>query len=426
MYNGCMKYSTQARFYQWIASLLAIASGLLFFNNIVIVVRWWHLFLACGGDATVLPDTVSGLSPFLDWAAVDYSCATTLIPFLGFYWMARGLSLALRGRHQDPEQFPFFKGYDQFNIALGLVGTLWGIILIGYFQMDTVSMGDLMTCLHTALFSTLMAVVWVFWIDHAMIRPKLAKLLQSLQGTEIEDQDILDLIGQLTTGARGLQAVWEGHRERLLALNDVVVQVQGEFLGLSGIGKQVGEVLTQEVVVKTQQSLEHLSVLCETLETQQQRMTKVFEERLHRLEGVQAEAGVNVQALAGLLGQVQQTQGSFASLTEKLAQAHGELRTQYNAARREGDVFRAQVATLEGEKAGQQKQIERLMEQMRQADAQFTKRLEAITHERDELIQDRLILEGEKARALEAVEQTEKRAEKAEALVEKIKSAFQP
>ena len=37
--------------------------------------------------------------------------------------------------------------------------------------MDSVTIGHLMMCLHTALFSTLMAVLWVFIADHAILRP---------------------------------------------------------------------------------------------------------------------------------------------------------------------------------------------------------------------------------------------------------------
>ena len=114
-----MKIRTQAHLCRAAAAALAILSGLAFVNNAFVVVRWWRAFKAAGGDAAQMPDTLSGIVPWLDWTAVDYSCVTTFVPFLGFLLLSHGLGRALRGDHQDPEHFPFYKGYDQFNIALG-------------------------------------------------------------------------------------------------------------------------------------------------------------------------------------------------------------------------------------------------------------------------------------------------------------------
>ena len=93
-----MKIRTQAHLCRAAAAALAILSGLAFVNNAFVVVRWWRAFKAAGGDAAQMPDTLSGIVPWLDWTAVDYSCVTTFVPFLGFLLLSHGLGRALRAR----------------------------------------------------------------------------------------------------------------------------------------------------------------------------------------------------------------------------------------------------------------------------------------------------------------------------------------
>ena len=68
---------------------------------------------------------------------------------------------------------PFFPGYDRFNLALGLLGTIWGIILVGYYPAEQITIAALMRCLHTAMFSTLVAVAWVMVLMPAAVLPLL-------------------------------------------------------------------------------------------------------------------------------------------------------------------------------------------------------------------------------------------------------------
>ena len=186
-----------------IALLFALSSGLAalalaaFANNVAAIVRWWRGFLASGGDGSAIPAKVSGVVPWLDWSVVDYSAVSTLIPALGFLSIALSLLKLLRGHRMPPGDFPFFKGSDQLNIALGLFGTLWGIIVIGYFKLDTVSMADLMQCLHTALFSTLVAVVWVFMLDRPLLRPYFTRLLLEANLAETDESDLSAAVERL-------------------------------------------------------------------------------------------------------------------------------------------------------------------------------------------------------------------------------------
>ena len=180
----------------------AILTGLAFVNNIVAIVRWWNIFASVGGDTSQMPAKTEGFIHLLDWTAVDYSAVTTFIPFLGFLFLTRASWRLMKGRRQVPDDFPFFKGSDQLNVALGLFGTLWGIIVIGYFRLDTVQMADLMQCLHTALFSTLMAVVWVFLIDRPLIRPWFVRLMTRAGLAEADEGDLTGAVSLFVSRLR--------------------------------------------------------------------------------------------------------------------------------------------------------------------------------------------------------------------------------
>ena len=113
--------------------------------------------------------------------------------------MTVSLARMARGHRFRVGDFPFFRGSDQLNVALGLFGTLWGIIVIGYFDLDSVTMADLMQCLHTALFSTLMAVVWGFLIDRPLVRPYFTRLLEETKLADSDEGDLAFAVDRLVT-----------------------------------------------------------------------------------------------------------------------------------------------------------------------------------------------------------------------------------
>ena len=198
--------------------------ALAFINNVVAVFNWWSSFVAAGGDSSAFTAKASGFLPWLDWAVVDYSAVTTFIPLLGFFCMTLSLFRMVRGRRARSGDFPFFRGSDQLNVALGLLGTLWGIIVIGYFKLDTVTMADLMQCLHTALFSTLAAVVWVFLVDRPLVRPYFTRLLEETGLAETDDGDLAAAVDRLVVrlGAASdaferRQQEFEAHFEKRLS-----------------------------------------------------------------------------------------------------------------------------------------------------------------------------------------------------------------
>lgn len=175
----------------------AALAALAFVNNAAAVIDWWRSFSAAGGDTSLMPERASGIIPWLDWSAVDYSTVTTFIPLVGFSCMTVASWRLVRGRRMRSGDFPFFKGSDQLYVALGLFGTLWGIVVIGYFKLDTVTMADLMQCLHTALFSTLTAVVWVFLFDRPLVRPFFTGILERGGLAETDDGDLSAAVDRL-------------------------------------------------------------------------------------------------------------------------------------------------------------------------------------------------------------------------------------
>ncbi len=187
-------------------ALLATGACTLFFallwgNNLVSSLRY-HCALFSGETGNAAS---SGLWPCLDWSTIDVSTVTTFIPFFGTLLMFRGLLRLRRG-----EGWPFFAGYDRMNIAFGLLGTLWGIVLIGFYPADEISITALMRCLHTAMFSTLAAIVWVMVLEPLWLQPWMNRLRSRALGEDPEASSLASLTDSLLTG---LAAAEKGFRE---------------------------------------------------------------------------------------------------------------------------------------------------------------------------------------------------------------------
>lgn len=261
------------------ASLAALA----FVNNIVAVVRWWRAFLAADGDTAGVPAHAPGCFAWLDWSAVDYSAVTTFIPLLGFVCLTRATWQIMRKRTVCADDFPFFRGSDQLNVALGLFGTLWGIIVIGYFKLDTVTMADLMQCLHTALFSTLMAVVWVFLVDRPLIRPFFQSLLAESGLGRVEDGDLAGAVDRLV--------------ERLGAASDAFDKRQVEFeAAFEKRQRQYEAVFEKRLTDETAAAQQRQAVADEAFAKRQ-------EQALASLAKAQAEANGKIQSQQAEVGE---------------------------------------------------------------------------------------------------------------------------
>ncbi len=177
-----------------IAATGSILFGLLWLNNLVSAFRY-HQLLFSGADNLAVSSLAPGIWPALDWTAVDVSTITTFIPFFGFVLILHGL---FRIRHD--EEWPYFDGYQRLNIALGLIGTIWGIILIGYYPSDQISIASLMRCLHTAMFSTLAAVLWVMVIIPAVTKPWLDAVRRAECGRITEADSFTEVAAEFVSG----------------------------------------------------------------------------------------------------------------------------------------------------------------------------------------------------------------------------------
>ena len=163
-------------------SIATIISGLAWYNNICIAKEWYadiqkgkvYKIVSTEAEAKeaekqkVEAKIYSGPIPQLAWwSKVDVSTVTTFVPFLGFLLITIALIRIVIWGFAPPKKisefFPFFDDYDRKMVILGLAGTFWGIIMIGYYPTGKIDMSNLMLCLHTALYSTLVAVMWVFF-----------------------------------------------------------------------------------------------------------------------------------------------------------------------------------------------------------------------------------------------------------------------
>ena len=135
-------------------------AGVTWINNIYGAVRWYVNVRQGQVDEKII-----GPIAWLNWFAVDCSTITTCVPFIGLLFIGIGLGRIIWKRTKTErrnEYFPFFPTYSSVMITLGLIGTVWGLIMIGYIADPEVK--NLTGCLHTALYSTLIAFFWVYLI----------------------------------------------------------------------------------------------------------------------------------------------------------------------------------------------------------------------------------------------------------------------
>lgn len=201
-------------------SVIAVISGLAWLNNICVAKEWYgdvrkgKVYKIVRTEAEVekadaqkiKAKVYHGPVKWLSWASVDMSTVSTFIPFFGFLLIAIAFGRILIWKVVSPkngisEEFPFFIDYDRNMVILGLAGTLWGIIMIGYYPPKEVDMSVLMLCLHTALYSTLVAVLWVFFIARPSNRA-IAWWVKRVTGLAIgSDVDVSVLFEELGSAA---------------------------------------------------------------------------------------------------------------------------------------------------------------------------------------------------------------------------------
>jgi hypothetical protein len=300
---------------------MTVAAGLAWFNNICIVRLWyldltspeWSLTVASG-------KTYSGPIPALDWSAVDFSTVSTFIPFFGFLMITLGFLRIIRGQKGFSEDFPFFCAYDRISVSLGLIGTLWGIIIIGYYPIESIKMSVLMMCLHTALFSTLIAVAWVFIVVLMIVKPFMQwwSLIVAGEQPGAVGEDLISVLESLKVAAAGSGQALSHNHEALKLFNQELTTVKTGFSTISDeLGSSVATI--NEAVNKTLKEA-----------------TEIGKER-----AVQAE---QLGKLAGVIDHINSTHSNIVTRLEALEAENSELKGRNRDLLVEQSVLEVQAA----------------------------------------------------------------------------------
>ncbi len=269
--------------------------GILWVNNLVSAGRYHVLLLH--GELAASDRTPSGFWPALDWSMIDLSTITTFIPFFGFALISWRL-----WRPAPSGDVPFFAGYDRLNIALGLLGTIWGIILVGFYPSDQVSIAALMRCLHTAMFSTLAAVLWVMVLLPTVFVP----LMRFCAGGPAEEEAGLDqLIDRISTG---LHTAAEELREGTKGAAEFRTELAGAVESLRKARE--AEITWQRSAADT------LNALAETVCKLDVHQQKLLDENT-RLSGENTELKRNLAESEEAVDRLKQTIGQIRNALEK-------------------------------------------------------------------------------------------------------------
>jgi hypothetical protein len=208
--------------------ILTVVSALAWINNIFVVKMWYEDLNSPHNIKLLSPveKTYSGIITSLDWAAVDLSTISTFIPFFGLILISYGFWRILMGNKNFSEDFPFFSSYDRISVSLGLIGTLWGIIIIGYYPIESIKMSVLMLCLHTALFSTLVAVAWVFIVVLMIIKPFMHWWSRIVAGEHdsLAGEDLFSVLQNLQSAAAGAGSELSVNHKKLKEFNHELEQ----------------------------------------------------------------------------------------------------------------------------------------------------------------------------------------------------------
>ena len=291
-------------------AILTLFTGLLWVNNIYCAI---HSYQAMFRGVDILLEPPSGYLKALDWSTLDVSTISTFIPFFGLLCTLVGCLRLYRGIRQVSDDFPFFQSYDRVNVSLGLIGTVWGIIIIGFFPADKISVGTLMQCLHTALFSTLVAVAWVAVLLPISLRPLMLKLAQLAIGSRgTEAGSLLDLVDQLGHSAAATGKKFEVGAEQLSRFNSTLADAGNtlnEFpSGLDTLLDKIQLVLGNLDEIGRQQSslLQTNTAFLEKLGQEQESQLRRSTAAVERLNVIQEEFQEQNNALVKQLSEAQE------------------------------------------------------------------------------------------------------------------------
>ena len=387
----------------WLSALATLVSFLAWFNNLVVLWRWAVKFLTMTEAKTSESTQIAGgCFKWLDWTAVDLSAVTTFIPFFGFAFITLGFWRIYKNTALIDDDFPFFRAYDRINISLGLIGTLVGIIIIGFYDMDKVTMGDLMMCLHTALFSTLIAVGWVFIIVLLFTKPFMRWWYNRINGISPSDSFDDRFLERLEQSAASI-------RHELSQSSEALKHFSGDLQQASGSVTEISKTLNDSTSHFQKGIVEPLL----NLQRNQTDQTTALNQLSQTLSLVQASH----QALVELLKEFKSNNSNLQSHLDSIRADHIKLEAVYQQSRKEVDETRKDAAETHAALT----ELQRLIQEKQ---AQFDAQLAEWNARRQHLEQTTQTLITEQAELKAALEGERIRANESEKTLAKIKSIF--
>jgi hypothetical protein len=387
----------------WLSALATIISFLAWFNNLVVLWKWTVKFITMTEAKTSESTQIAGgCFKWLDWTAVDLSAVTTFIPFFGFAFITLGFWRIYKNTALIDDDFPFFRAYDRINISLGLIGTLLGIIIIGFYDMDKITMGDLMMCLHTALFSTLIAVGWIFIIVLLFTKPFMRWWYNSVNGVSPADSFDDRFLERLEQSAASI-------RHELSQSSEALKHFSGDLQQASGSVTEISQVLNDSTSHFQKGIVEPLL----NLQRNQTDQTTALNQLSQTLSHVQASH----QTLVELLKEFKSNNASLQSHLDAIRTDHVKLETAYQQSRQEVDKTRQEA----DETRIQLTELQRLIQEKQ---TQFDTQLAEWNARRQHLEQTTQTLLSEQAELKAALEEERIRANESERTLAKIKSIF--
>jgi len=387
----------------WLSAIATILSFLAWFNNLVVLWRWAVKFITMTESKTSESTQIAGgCIKWLDWTAVDLSAVTTFIPFFGFAFITLGFWRIYKNTAQIDDDFPFFRAYDRINISLGLIGTLLGIIIIGFYDMDKITMGDLMMCLHTALFSTLIAVGWIFIIVLLFTKPFMRWWYSRLNGVLPGDSFDDRFLERLEQSAASI-------RHELSQSSEALKHFSGDLQQTSGSLTTISQTLNDSTSHFQKGIVEPLL----NLQRNQTDQTTALNQLSQTLSHVQSSH----QVLVELLKEFKSNNSSLQSHLDTIRTDHIKLETVYQQSRQEADKTRQEA----DETRIQLTELQRLIQEKQ---AQFDTQLAEWNVRRQHLEKMTQTLSAEQAELKAALEEERIRASESEKTLAKIKSIF--
>jgi hypothetical protein len=394
----------------WLSAIATILSFLAWLNNLVVLWRWTVKFITMTEAKTSESTQIAGgCFKWLDWTAVDLSAVTTFIPFFGFAFITLGFWRIYKNTAQIDDAFPFFRAYDRINISLGLIGTLLGIIIIGFYDMDKITMGDLMMCLHTALFSTLIAVGWIFIIVLLFTKPFMRWWYSRINGVLPGDSFDDRFLERLEQSAASI-------RHELSQSSEVLNHFSGDLQQASGSITKISQTLDDSTSHFQKGIVEPLL----NLQRNQTDQSTALNQLAQTLSHVQSSQ----QALVELLKEFKSNNSSLQAHIDSIRTDHIKLEMAYQQARQEADATRKEADATRQEAEETRTHLADLQRLIQEKQAQFDAQLAEWNARRQHLEKMTQAFSAEQAELKAALEEERIRASESEKTLAKIKSIF--